>query len=101
MNWLRKFFSGDNSEIDTKAVLATLAFLVAVVVYGVYALVFRRDLPPNLASITHVFILAALGGAGLTLLNKVRGPSPPPPKTDKPPEIPVKPTVAGEGGPVG
>jgi hypothetical protein len=99
MTWLRKFFSGDNSEIDTKAVLATLAFLVAVVVYGVYALVFRRDLPPNLTSITHVFILAALGGAGLTLLNKVAGgPSPPPPDTGKPPEIPVKP---GEGGPVG
>lgn len=95
MKWLRKFFSGDNSEIDTKAVLATISFLVAVAVYGTYALVFRLDLPPNLTSITNLFILAALGGAGLTLLNRYGNPtvpsSPPPENQPQTPKEPVAP----------
>lgn len=95
MNWLNKLFSADNSEVDFKAILAALAFLVALgmyVAYGIKGLLMQWDMPPSIRDITVALILGGGTGAAATLLNNKLG-------ITKSPEQP--PTTTTTTGPVG
>ena len=60
-------FAEDNSRVSTQFALAVactaLSFSAAISVYCFYALWLRLDLPPNLATVTNVFIGSGFGGA--------------------------------------
>lgn len=89
MNTLQKLFSADNSEIDFKAVLAAIAFVIAIVMYAAYGikgLFIQWDMPPSIRDISVALILGGGTGAAATLLNNKLGvtPTPPCPDTTKP-----------------
>lgn len=95
MSWLQKLFSADNSEWDFKAVLAGLAFVMALLMYAAYGikgLIVQWDMPSSIRDITVALILGGGTGAAATLFNNKLG-------VAKPPEQP--PTTTMTTGPVG
>lgn len=85
MNTLQKLFSADNSEIDFKAVLAAIAFVIAIVMYAAYGikgLFIQWDMPPSIRDISVALILGGGTGAAATLLNNKLGVTPTPPCLD-------------------
>lgn len=98
MNWLKEFLSADNSKVDFKAVLATIAFLMALVmyvIYGIKGLFVQWDMPASIRDISVALILGGGTGAAATLLNNKLG-------VTKPPELPSTTiTTTTTMGPVG
>lgn len=84
MNWFRKFFSADNSEVDVKAVLSAGAFVIAVAMfaaYGIKGLFVKWDMPKAIENLSAWLIGGGIVGAGTTLLNhklgvRISGPPP-------------------------
>lgn len=94
MTWLSKLFSADNSEIDFKAVLAAMAFLVALgmyLAYGIKGLLVQWDMPASIRDISVALIVGGGTGAAATLLNNKLG-------VAKPPEQPPTTTTPGPVG---
>jgi uncharacterized membrane protein (UPF0182 family) len=92
MNWRRKLISGDNSEVDIKAVISVLALFIAVVIYAAYAvkgLIVTWDMPASIRDITVALIIGGVLGAGSTLLNHRFGVQPTPVLKEKETETPA------------
>jgi ABC-type enterobactin transport system permease subunit len=103
MKWLKLFFSGDNNEVDWKAVAATFCLAMAVGVWLCYVyvdlrlmlqgpveaaqgsrMVRRCDMPTNIYNIAWAFIVAAFGGGIATIFNNNRLVNPRPPQINSP-----------------
>ncbi len=79
MNWWRKFFSSDNSEVNTGAVIATIAALNAMLILNWNFFVYHK--PLDTGTVGLLGTLVGLGGWAYrsSMLNIPRPPLIPPP----------------------
>lgn len=73
--WWGEFLSGNQDRVSTGAVLAVVATILIMVVYGYYAFCLKKDLGDNLTALAQTILAAGFGGFAATEITKIkRGP---------------------------
>jgi len=73
--WWGEFLSGNQERVSTGAVLAVVATILVMVVYGYYAFYLKKDLGDNLTALAQTILAAGFGGFVATEITKIkRGP---------------------------
>lgn len=73
--WWGEFLSGNQDRVSTGAVLAVVATILVMVVYGYYAFFLKKDLGDNLTALAQTILAAGFGGFAATEITKIkRGP---------------------------
>jgi hypothetical protein len=73
--WWGEFLSGNQERVSTGAVLAVVATILVMVVYGYYAFYLKKDLGDNLTALAQTILAAGFGGFAATEITKIkRGP---------------------------
>jgi len=73
--WWGEFLSGNQERVNTGAVLAVVATVLVMVVYGYYAFYLKKDLGDNLTALAQTILAAGFGGFAATEITKIkRGP---------------------------
>jgi len=73
--WWGEFLSGNQDRVSTGAVLAVVATILVMVVYGYYAFYLKKDLGDNLTALAQTILAAGFGGFAATEITKIkRGP---------------------------
>ncbi len=73
--WWGEFLSGNQERVSTGAVLAAVATILVMVVYGYYAFYLNKDLGDNLTALAQTILAAGFGGFAATEITKIkRGP---------------------------
>jgi len=73
--WWGEFLSGNQEQVSTGAVLAVVATILVMVVYGYYAFYLKKDLGDNLTALAQTILAAGFGGFAATEITKIkRGP---------------------------
>jgi len=70
--WWGEFLSGNQERVSTGAVLAVVATILVMVVYGYYALYLKKDLGDNLTALAQTILAAGFGGFAATEITKIR-----------------------------
>ena len=70
--WWREFLSGNQERVSTGAVLAVVATVLVMVVYGYYAFYLKKDLGDNLTALAQTILAAGFGGFAATEITKIR-----------------------------
>jgi len=70
--WWREFLSGNQERVNTGAVLAVVATILVMVVYGYYAFYLKKDLGDNLTALAQTILAAGFGGFAATEISKIR-----------------------------
>jgi hypothetical protein len=70
--WWGEFLSGIQERVSTGAVLAVVATILVMVVYGYYAFYLRKDLGDNLTALAQTLLAAGFGGFAATEITKIR-----------------------------
>jgi len=73
--WWGEFLSGSQERVSTGAVLAVVATILVMVVYGYYAFYLKKDLGDNLTALAQTILAAGFGGFAASEITKIkRGP---------------------------
>jgi len=70
--WWGEFLSGNQERVSTGAVLAVVATVLVMVVYGYYAFYLKKDLGDNLTALAQTILAAGFGGFAATEITKIR-----------------------------
>ena len=70
--WWGEFLSGNHERVSTGAVLAVVATILVMVVYGYYAFCLKKDLGDNLTALAQTILAAGFGGFAATEITKIR-----------------------------
>lgn len=70
--WWGEFLSGNQERVSTGAVLAVVATILVMVVYGYYAFYLKQDLGDNLTALAQTILAAGFGGFAATEITKIR-----------------------------
>lgn len=70
--WWGEFLSGNQERVNTGAVLAVVATILVMLVYGYYALYLKKDLGDNLTALAQTILAAGFGGFAATEITKIR-----------------------------
>jgi hypothetical protein len=70
--WWGEFLSGNQELVNTGAVLAVVATVLVMVVYGYYAFYLKKDLGDNLTALAQTILAAGFGGFAATEITKIR-----------------------------
>jgi len=70
--WWGEFLSGNQERVNTGAVLAVMATILVMVVYGYYAFYLKKDLGDNLTALAQTILAAGFGGFAATEITKIR-----------------------------
>ena len=70
--WWGEFLSGNQERVSTGAVLAVVATILVMVVYGYYAFYLKKDLGDNLTALAQTILAAGFGGFAATEITKIR-----------------------------
>jgi hypothetical protein len=72
-DWWGDYLSSSHDKVSTGVVLATIGFFVGVTTYIYWGLIWRAEIPPNLATLTNTLIYGGIAGLGITELPRLRG----------------------------
>ncbi len=70
--WWGEFLSGNQERVNTGAVLAVMATILVMAVYGYYAFYLKKDLGDNLTALAQTILAAGFGGFAATEITKIR-----------------------------
>ena len=70
--WWGEFLSGNQDRVSTGAVLAVVATILVMVVYGYYAFFLKKDLGDNLTALAQTILAAGFGGFAATEITKIK-----------------------------
>jgi hypothetical protein len=70
--WWGDLLSGNQDRVSTGAVLAVVATILVIVVYGYYAFYLKKDLGDNLTALAQTILAAGFGGFAATEITKIR-----------------------------
>ena len=70
-HWISKFLSGDQTEVDTGAVLWFASKVFAVAAFAFYAFYLKVDMGPNLADLAKWMLGSSVAGFGFSTVGAV------------------------------
>jgi len=70
--WWGEFLSGSQERVSTGAVLAVVATILVMLVYGYYAFYLKKDLGDNLTALAQTILAAGFGGFAATEITKIK-----------------------------